>query len=203
MQNPSLEIESYTRSSVVQSMSVPANSILAVSQYGQSFYFLGATSPIEVKTDLTAFKPYRKGTGEEFPNELRFKRLEIKNPNAYAVTVQIWIGFGKYLDNRFEVLDSYVKIVSALPAGSIAAATSLTLNGSPTGTQIQRKSIVVSNLDPTSDLVILDEDDDFVCAVFPRTSITLPISGVVKVRNTTGVSISCYVSEIWYVENAS
>ena len=201
--SPTAQREAFTRSSIVQKFSIPAGGTNSMGAYGQTFYVLGANAPIEIKTDVTPSKPYRKGTGEEFPAELRFKRLEIKNPNAYAVTVEIWVGFGKYIDSRIEVQENNTVITSALPAGTIAALTTLTLSGSPTGNQIQRKNLIVSNVDTAAVLQILDENDDICAVVFPETSITLPISGVVKVRNNTGVIIACYVSEIWYYENAA
>lgn len=196
-----LRREAFTRSSIVQTFSIPANSTVPISQYGQSFYFIAATAPLEVKTDVTAFKPYRKGTGEEFTDEMRFQRLEVKNSNAFNVTISIWVGFGKYLDNRFEVLDSYTGIRTANAPGTIAAGATLALNGSPTGTQIQRKALVVSNIDTAAILQVLDLNNALCCAIFPQTSITLPISGEVRIKNPTGVIAAVYVSEIWYYEN--
>jgi hypothetical protein len=199
--DPSLAVEAFSRSSIVITVTIPANGVLPYPVYGESFYFLGATAPIEAKTDKTSYKPYRKGTGENFPAELRFTRLEIKNDNAFAVQVTLWAGFGQYIDNRFEIVDTFTSIQGWV-SSQINAGASAIFTGAPVGSQIQRKAIVVSNIDANNTLVIRDKNNNFCCAVFPNTSITLPISGEVRVFNPTGANIQCYVSEVWYEENA-
>jgi hypothetical protein len=87
-------------------------------------------------------------------------------------------------------------------SSQINAGASAIFTGAPVGSQIQRKAIVVSNIDANNTLVIRDKNNNFCCAVFPNTSITLPISGEVRVFNPTGANIQCYVSEVWYEENA-
>lgn len=200
--DPALSVEAFSRSSIVISVTIPANGTLPYPVYGETFYFIGATAPVEVKTDKTAFKPYRKGTGENFPQELRFSRLEIKNVNAFAIEITLWAGFGKYIDNRFEIVDAYTTVVG-WNNSSINGGGSVAFLGSPTGNQIQRKAFVISNIDPNNALVIRDKDNNFCCAVFANTSITLPISGEVRVFNPTGAPIQCYISEIWYIENGN
>jgi hypothetical protein len=195
------KLEAFTRSSTVHRFDIPAGGTFPISQYGQTFYILKCTAPVEVRTDRTPEKPYRKGTGEEFVEELRFSRLEFRNINSFVVRLEVWVGFGRYIDNRFEVLDSYTGITCALPSELLGALTTLTLTGAPSQNQIQRKAIVVSNLDTGNVLRIWDENDELCCLVFPESSVTLPVSGIVKVRNDTGLAISCAVSEIWYYEN--
>ncbi len=51
-------------------------------------------------------------------------------------------------------------------------------------------------------LYLLDGDGNFILAVFPETSITLPISDTVTVKNSTGALITVYVSEIFYIDNS-
>lgn len=200
IKNPSLSKESYTRSSLVHSATIPANSSRFISMYGDRFYLLQCTAPIEIKTEATGFKPYRKGTGEQFPEDLRFERLEVKNDNSYAVEIKIWVGFGEYIDQRFEIVDAYSEIRSD-NVTTIAAGATLTYDGEPASGEIQRKAFVLTNLDPNSRLDVLDKNDNLAVACFAEQSITLPVCGEIKVKNPSGADITFYVGEIYYKEN--
>ena len=83
-------------------------------------------------------------------------------------------------------------------SSSLASGASQTFSGTPGAGQTQRKAFYISNLDPNSRLDILDDDDNFALAIFPETSIVLPTSGSLKVKNNSGASITLYVSEIFY-----
>jgi hypothetical protein len=192
-----LQGEAYSRSSTVSQTIIPAGETFSAGVYGERFYFINATLPLEVKTNLTPFKPYRKGTGELFTPEMRFNRLEVKNNNAVAVFIQLWAGFGEYLDTTAELVEGYTTVYGNATS-SLAPVSSLTLSGNPSGVQIQRKSVIVSNLSNSDTIYIKDNAGNFVCAVFPLTSITLPVSGIVKVVNSTAGAIPVCISEIWY-----
>lgn len=189
--------DQYSRSSSVIVTTIPANGIVGFDAYGQRFYFINSTAPIEAKTDLTGYKPYRKGTGENFTDDFRFHRFEVKNSNAYPVFIQVFIGFGEYLDTTSELVESFTNAVGS-PYTAVAANTSLTFTGSPSGTQIQRKAIVVSNLDTANNIYVRDINDNYIAAVFPKSTISLQISGPVKVYNGTAGSIPVCISEIFY-----
>ena len=193
--------EAYTRSSVYVVQVIPAGGTIHVSAFGETFYFIGLTAPVNVKTDLTAAKPYRQGTGEVFPPELRFRSLDIENPNSSEVRLTLWVGFGEYIDRRTALVDGYTKAFGSA-FNNVLAMSARTFSGSPTGTQLHRKAITVTNLDLTNALLIRDGDGATVCAVLPNTSLILPISGACDVYNPTGSTISAYMGEIWYVENA-
>lgn len=202
---PDLAIEASQRSSVVQWQIIPANGVWGVSHYGNRFYFQNATAPITASTEHTVARPYKKGTGEQFPDNLRFKRIEIKNPNPFSVYVQIWVGFGEFLDSTFEVVDGYTKLYGVnIASNSIPGTSEIYLPGTPTGQQLQRKAIVVSNMDLTNALFVMEANASGVGTltsnvVFGSTSIMLPISGPVVIRNNTSSPIVTYVGEIWYV----
>lgn len=200
--DPVISAESYSRSSIVISITVPANSVVPYPVYGESFYFVGCTSPVEVATDKSPYKPYRKGTGENFPPELRFTRLEIKNSKNSPVQIVLWAGFGRYIDNRFEIVDAYTKAKGAATI-TVPGLDAVVFNGVPQGEQIQRKSFIVSNFDSLNPLLIRDENANVVCCVYAQTSITLPISGYVEVYNPNAGNITAYMGEIWYIENGT
>lgn len=189
--------EQYSRSSSVLTTVLAPNEERGFSAYGQRFYFINATAPLEAKTDLSAYKPYRKGTGENFTDEFRFKRVQFHNPNTYSIFIQVFVGFGDYLDTTSELVESFTQGTGTSTV-TIPATTSITLNGNPSGIQLQRKSLIVSNLDPTNNIYVRDANDNYTAAVFPKTTISLPISGPVKVYNGTGAPIPVCIGEIWY-----
>lgn len=193
--------EAYTRSSVYVKQTIPAGQTIHVSAYGETFYFIGLTAPVNVKTDITAAKPYRQGTGERFPSELRFKSFDIENPNSSPVTLTMWVGFGEYIDHRTALIDGYTQAVGSA-FSTVPAVTARVFNGVPSGTQLHRKQIVVTNLDLANALLVRDQTQAVICAVLPNTSLTLPISGYVEIYNPTGSVIAAYMGEVWYVENA-
>jgi hypothetical protein len=194
--------EALVRSSVVQTTIIGAGEVFGISQYAERFYFVNATSLVYAKTEYTAERPYKKGTGEKFTTDLRFHRLEIRNPNAYPVFVQVWVGFGEYLDTTSELVEQYTQILG-YSSRTIAGVTSIDFPGTPAGTQIQRKCIIVSNDDLVNSLYIVDAFGNYCCTVRAGFSITLPISGPVSVANDTASPISVSISEIYYVFGAS
>jgi len=202
MQNNVNNLEQFSRSSFVVKVSIAAGAIYSLPCYGDSFYLLGATLPVEIKTDLTAYKPYRKGTGEKFPEQLRFGRIEVLNPNVDAVVLTLWVGFGEYIDNRFEILENYT-VVQGSSTVTIGAGATVTFTGAVTGQNIQRKAFLISNLDPSNPVILRDSAGNNCAAVFPQTSVMIPVSGEIRVHNSTGAAISVYMSEIFYRENAS
>lgn len=189
--------EQYSRSSTVYITTIPAGGTLGVDAYGQRFYFINATAPLEAKTNLSAYKPYRKGTGENFTDEFRFNRIEFHNPNTYPIFIQVFIGFGDYLDTTSELVESFTQAVGQAST-TIAALSTVVLNGNPSNTQIQRKAVVISNLSTTDALYVRDISHNNICAVLPNTSIMLPISAYVEIYNGTASAIPWCCSEIWY-----
>lgn len=200
-------LEAYSRSSVVEYRTIKAGGFEGIGHYGESFYVIAATAPFEAKTELTAYKPYRAGTGEKFPEELRFKRLEFRNPNAFDITVMVWVGFGKYIDNRLLVIEGFTEVVAragtTIPAYNNNPANIIWLDGAPNGNRVQRKAVIVSNPDSQSDLQVVDEAGNIVATVFYRSSCNLPIAGKVGIRNVNGSAVTASVSEIWYVQVSS
>lgn len=198
-----LEADKISRASVVGYATIPAGGMVAFSHYGERFYFVTATGPISVKTDASPEKPFRKGTGLTLPEGQRFKRLEVKNYTTIPVSIQLFMGFGEYVDTTQEIIESYTKLIGTgytnVPAytdpvtGGI-----LVFPGTPSGDKIQRREILIFNDDLANNLYVLDENDNVSGIVFFKSSIAVPASGVVKVKNLTGLAIPCAISELWY-----
>jgi hypothetical protein len=47
---------------------------------------------------------------------------------------------------------------------------------------------------------VTDQANNTLLSIFPRTSITLPLSDTIRINNDTGAPVSCNVGEIYYVE---
>lgn len=197
--------ESLTRSSVERLIEIPAASggvpgTHTLDVYGNAFYLIDCTGEVEIQTDLSPFKTYRKSTGEEFPQEQAFRRLEFRNSGA-AVTIRVWAGWGRYIDRRFEMLEAATKakgwdaVTQEIPATSFIDFAPVIGSG-----VIARKSIIITNLDPNENLRLEDTDGNTFMTVFARTSITLPLSDTVRIANDTGAAIACNVGQINYVE---
>jgi len=196
--NEALKNESFSRSSVVIVSTIKAGKSQSFGQYGESFYFITCTGPLDVKTELTGFKPYRKGNGENFPAEFRFSRLEIRNNSASDIYIQLWVGFGEYIDTTAEIVEGFSEIFGS-DATVIPALGEVVFDGVPTGLQIQRKQIIISNSDLANSVYAKDKNNKFCAEIFFKSSITITASGYIKFVNNTAADIQVCISELWYV----
>lgn len=172
------------------------NGFIGEAYLGNKFYIIDASGPIWVKTNNTSEIEFKQGQGQQFSKQ--FKRVELRNKSATnTIFVKIWVGFGDYIDRRFQLIESSTSYV-ANALTSIAATTAEIFNGVPSGSQIQRKSLYVSNNDSSNNLEIRDKDNVSGLIVFPKTAIVIPTSDEVEVYNPTGGGVACRVSEIWY-----
>ena len=169
---------------------------------GENFYVVSSPVTLQIKFPGGDFGSFGQGTGlDAMPDGGQFDRLEVRNTSLGDITCVIYIGGPLYRDSRQAVIEPDTVPVGqplAVPAGAIAANSELVLNGIPSGLQIRRKSIQVTNLDANLLLLVKDMANNVVLAVFARTSITLPISKSVKVVNDNGSDMACAVSEIWW-----
>lgn len=186
---------------------IPAQDQTQIDAEGDFFYVKESEQPLLYQMDLGPDLPWDVGTGPDSRGTARFSRLTIKNPWSTPVVVVVYIGKGGIVDNRFTLVpsrdfaipvrDATTQFV-ARPGSTLAANSVIAFPGTPILPQIQRKQIVISNLDLANVLYVLDSSDNVCAVVFPQTSITLPVSSVVKVKNATSSPIVCYISELWY-----
>lgn len=191
------------RSSVEMDVDVPAFAngqpgLQVLDVAGNAFYLVDATGDVKISTERSPAKTYRKSTGERFPMEQAFGRLEIQNYGA-KTSLRIWAGWGEYVDRRFEMLEAHTAAVgwngSEIPA--MDHVDFVPMSG---GGYIRRKSILITNLDPNENLRVTDQANNTLLSVFPRTTITLPLADTIRINNDTGAPVSCNVGEIYYVE---
>lgn len=194
-----------TRSSVEMDIDVPAANGSAPGYanfdvLGNAFYLIECAGEVEIKTNASTWKTYRKSTGEEFPGDQVFQRLEIRNYGAQT-RIKLWAGWGRYVDRRFELLEAPTKATGWNdPAQEVPANDHIDVVALSGGGYMRRKAVVVTNLDPNENLRLTDQDNNTFLTVFPRTSVTLPVSDTIRIYNDTGAAISCNVGQIHYVE---
>lgn len=190
--------EQFSLSSNLLTATLEPNSINSFPQMANGFYFVAATAPVSVSMDSGPRKPYRRGTGETLPNGEFFKRLEITNENPFQVAIQLWLGWGEYIDSRFEIVDNKTKYVAS-DITEVPANDSVEFDGAPDGFLMQRKSIFISNMDANISLFLSDSEENTGLVVFPETSVVLDTSDSVKIANETGSPVQVRIAETWYI----
>lgn len=203
--------EALTRTSIERLIEVPAKSGSVPGTYqldapGNAFYLIDCSGEVDIRTDSNSFKTYRKSTGEEFPRDGAFSRIEFKNEGASRLTIRVWAGWGKYIDRRFEMVEATTKArgwsnwpgsVQTVPANS-----SIDLPAQLGGGVISRKSVLITNLDANEKMRLEDADNNTFMTIFPNTSVTLPLSDTFSIHNDTGSALSVNIGEILYVEGS-
>lgn len=165
---------------------------------GKNFHVVFSPADIEIKYPGGEFGSWGQGTGiGELENGGTFSRLEVRNPNLGTVNIVLWIGGPRFHDSRSNVIEPKTTGVAA-PVISLAATTGYTLPGVPSGKQIRRKAVCVTNRDQNLDLELRDSNGGVLLTVLPRWSITLPISEAVEFFNPNSSPVSCNLSEIWW-----
>lgn len=189
---------------------IPAASTRQFNVPGNYFYFVENGGTVWLKTDIGGSKPYQLGTGEIVPPGSFFRFLELENRSAASIDIELYIGFGEYIDKRLNIVrerPASVQPVAEQPTAyvasatvSIAATTAVVFTGTPATGQLRRKAIVISNRDTAASIVVRDDSNAPGTEVFPSTSITLPVSGEIEVYNPTGGAIAVYMAEIFYLD---
>jgi|GEM_PF-5837488 len=182
----------------------------AINAQGDHFYFTECSGTVEISTDMTAAAPFSVGEGERLPRGFEFKRMTLKNTSAEDISYELFVGRNRRIDNRLNVVDGRIastarfqqdatKLYYPQASDTIAATTTVSFGSVASGTQLRRKSIIVSNNDTTNNLTIRDiANSRDVAYIFPKTAFQLDTSDSVAVRNDSGSPISYGVTEIWY-----
>jgi len=173
----------------------------AINAEGSNFHVVFAPVDVEIMWPGGVFATFPQGTGvDEFPNGGKFNRLHVKNPSLGDIFVVIWVGGPKFKDNRSAIIEPKTR-GKGWNGSTLAATTAQAFNGIPTGNQIRRKAIQVTNLDANLKLQVRDTSGYIILTVFPETSITLPISEACDVYNPNGAGVALNISEIWWEAN--
>jgi len=177
---------------------IPANGIESFNGLGNAFYLIRSTDTVDIKTDKTTFSEYVEKQGITAEEGFTFKRIEVRNPNAYPVTVLLWMGFGKFEDGRGFLFDAQTEVVGSGET-SLANGASITFAGTPSGDRVQRRDITIANNSPAGYLQIADKDGNEFGSVPPASSYLLTSNDEIEISNSSGGSIDYRVGETWYV----
>jgi hypothetical protein len=165
---------------------------------GRFLYIVDSPDGIQMRLDGQPFVDGRPGTGLECEDGAWFEWFELRNPTASEITVKVYVGFARYIDQRVSVIEGPTEAVGWAVA-SVGANAGVSFPGTPTGTRIRRKDFVVSNLDTSLSLQVRDSAAAVALTVFPRQNITLPISGAVELYNPNGSAVQANVCEVFWV----
>lgn len=102
---PTVPNVAVVRESGGRSIAIPiaAGNTVPIPQRGTQFYLQICTGTVNIRARAGAsgagdFSLFTQGTGDR--SKTAFDIIEIENPNAFPVVLQIWIGFDDFIDNR-------------------------------------------------------------------------------------------------------
>jgi hypothetical protein len=184
---------------------VPAGQTLPIYQAGEAFYIIFANGVVQIRPTDGTFNGYTTGTGVRADPQNNFPMLEVRNENAFAVVLSLWVGFGDYIDNRINLTSSPVVPVTVPgydfkigPASNNVvipdlSATPYTDFAGNNWLLVSRASLLVSNADNSVIFalhrrgVAIQENAAFLLA-FPTMSINVDVQEDIGVNEWGGAS---------------
>lgn len=185
----------------VQKLYLKAGQTLQQSVAGLFLQYIAGVSPIFIRKDGESFDEYWPGNGT---GSGAFTSFEVRNPAAFDVEIWLWVDRVEWLDNRRDNVESPTEAVGRAFT-SIAASGLVDLLPDLTAPRIRRKAITVTNLDATVSIFVSDSSSanagrgNIIAAVFPQSSVILPISEPCRLRNDTGAAVSCAVGDVYWL----
>lgn len=177
---------------------------------GQRFYLRAASAPLQIRAKGDAFDTYTPGTGNSADPGNLFDLIEVQNTSPYPISFSLWVGFGNFIDHRL-ILETGVifpVVFPTWPTPNVAALLQIPdltgqafqdINGG-SWVALSRVALNISNVDLATTATIQEYGSPVVgtgiLAVFPQTSISLPIAGNYSLRIGSG-NVNCIVSEIY------
>ncbi len=199
------------RSSLVYANVLQAGQQLPVPSSGTQFYVTFTSATIEIQPSGGTFAPYDAGTGLQLSDDNPFSQLQVRNPNAFSIVFQIFIGFNQFIDNRLVLFNqSQPNVVfPTYPLAGTAAIVNINdlsggsftdINGNK-WLALQRAAVLIGNPDSATTILVQKKaaagaSGPSIIPVYPLTSVNLPISGDYCL-NVGGGMINAIVSEIY------
>lgn len=191
--------------------SIAANTTIPFAVAGTQFYLAAASAAVLVRQHGGEFVSYVQGTGLQVKQGKAFDAIEVSNPHAYPIAIQLFVGFDGFIDNRVfnnslttpAIAFPTYKQASSAPAVAITDLSGqgfFDVNG-VAWLALSRIAIVISNLDTGVTVLVqksgaVTANGDAIAAVFPLTSWQEPLSGNYSL-NVGGGNINCLVHEIY------
>lgn len=199
------------QTSIIYPCIVPAGETVPVPAAGTVFYVTICTAPIDIRPLNGVFNTYTNGKGLKLQKENAFGALEIRNLNAFAVVVQLFVGFDEFIDNTLILANTGQTVVAypTYPQASAAAVVDITdrsgskfqdINGNY-WYALQREAMYIFNPDAGVTLLVqhaatVVANGPAIAVVYPETSLRLNVSGNYRL-NTGGGNINAIVSEFY------
>lgn len=182
------------RTSQIVTTIVEAGKVLQVFQAGQQFYLVLATGEVKIKPNNGAENSYTQGKGLVVDAENQFRQLQVTNPNSFNVVIQLFVGFGDYIDNTVILYNPQFTNAVYGTMSTIASTNNLAIPDK-SGTAfddingvswiaIARVSLYVTNYDlaKTYDLKN-NASTKTILGILPATNVTLPFGGDLRISD--------------------
>lgn len=178
---------------------------------GEFIYCVDSNIGFELALDDD--RPIESDIGIEYRQEPgeAFTRITVVNTSATTtLRCSFLYGYGKIEDRRLvPVAGRRVGVlVQNFPTEAVASATSslpattgtITFDGIPTGDQIERKALIVTNeaVAGGNSLQVETKNGNTGLVVFPQSSIVIETNDEITINNISGGAINCRFMEIWY-----
>lgn len=191
---------------------IAARQSTTISGYGQMAYIVIATAPVNVRTrgakGTSSYSLLTQGTGIR---DTEFDQVDLQNPNAVPIVVQIWTGVSQFVDNRLILANQQIPQIAFPTAPTANSKTHIAINDLSGGgftdingknwLALQRITIIVCNVDSGATFLLQKKGAATatgvaVAAIYPLTSLNLPVSGDYSM-DVGGATINVIVSEIY------
>lgn len=201
------ESKGVNRTSQIVTTIIPAGQTFPVFQAGIEFYVVVATGEVQIKPNNGSANPYVQGTGLRVDDQNIFANVQIQNKNTFPVVLQIFVGFGGYIDNRLIISDPN-QLTIAYPTSPTAAVLNRILIPDLSGTEIidadgvawlalGRVAIYISNVDNGDAYDLLNiQENKTILTVQPLTNIVYNAAGDFRMKIPSG-NINATVSETY------
>lgn len=197
------------RTAQILNLIIPANTTLPVNQAGEAFYVIACScaNGIEIRPRNGTFNSYFTGTGVAVDSLNDFDMVEVRNSTTSSVALSLWIGFGKYIDNRSILVGGQINPIviptysvpgslARVPLPDLSGTAIVDANGS-VWFALNRVAIQITNLDKANAITIEAlNGGNPVLACLPFTSLAEPVSGDFSAYQG-GANMNGYVSEIY------
>ena len=182
---------------------------------GDMVYVVVATAPVNIRTrgnsgskGSSTYATFTQGTGIRGQP---FDNVDLQNPNAVPIVVQVWTGLSSYIDNRLILANqAFPSVVyPTYPTANAAASVNFKDLSGGAFTDINgglwyalyRLAIVICNIDGGTTFLLqkagaTGPDAPAIAAIYPLTSLTLPISGNYCL-NVGGANVNVIAHEIY------
>ena len=182
---------------------------------GDMVYVVVATAPVNIRTrgsggskGSSTYATFTQGTGIRGQP---FDNVDLQNPNAVPIVVQVWTGLSAYIDNRLIIANQSIPQVAYPTYPTANAAASVNFNDlSGTGfadingnlwLALYRVAIVICNVDSGVTFLLqkagaTGPGAPAIAAIYPLTSLTLPLSGNYRL-NVGGANVNVIAHEIY------